>query len=67
MQYHEFQPEKLLEPDKIYNSRIQVGQSNKGAWKICYFIVYIKTVKPSFKVMDYGLRSAAIKINDLKR
>ncbi|MEO6720012.1 MAG: MG2 domain-containing protein [Ferruginibacter sp.] len=57
----EFKPEKWLATDKIYEVNFNLGKVTKVPGKFSELRFNIKTVKPSFKVMDYGLRSATVK------
>ena len=57
----EFKPEQWLESDKIYKVNFRLGKVTKVPDKFSDLRFNIKTVKPSFKVTEYGLRSAAVK------
>ena len=53
----EFQPAGNLIPDKLYKVTFQLGQVTRVPAKYEEFTFNIQTVKPSFKVYDFGLRS----------
>ncbi len=57
----EFKPESWLKPDQQYTVNFRLGKVTKTAGKYEDFKFSVKTVKPSFKVSDEGLRSNGIK------
>ncbi|MEP6596917.1 MAG: hypothetical protein ABJA71_13275, partial [Ginsengibacter sp.] len=57
----EFKPGKDLAPDKLYEVSFKLGKVTKVPSKYEDFRFNIQTVKPSFQVTDYGLRSAGQK------
>jgi alpha-2-macroglobulin len=57
----EFKPESWLKPDQQYTVNFRLGKVTKVAGKYDDFKFSVKTVKPSFKVSDEGLRSNGIK------
>ncbi|MEO6455384.1 MAG: hypothetical protein ABIN97_14990, partial [Ginsengibacter sp.] len=59
----EFNPEKELTPDQLYNVSFKLGQVTGVPSKYKEFEFNVQTLKPSFKVNEYGLRSAGNKNN----
>jgi hypothetical protein len=57
----EFKPDAWLETDKVYEVNFKLGKVTKVPDKFSDLRFNLKTLKPSFKVSDYGLRSAGIK------
>ena len=57
----EFKPEKSLKPDQMYQVNFKLGKVTKTTGKFSDFKFSIKTVKPSFKVENDGLRATGIK------
>lgn len=57
----EFKPDNWLKPDELYEVGFKLGKVTKVPAKYAGFRFNIKTVKPSFKISDDGLRSAAVK------
>ena len=57
----EFKPEGWLNTDQLYQVDFKLGKVTKVPDKYSRFSFSMKTVKPSFKVADDGLRSAGIK------
>ena len=57
----EFKPEQWLTPDKVYEVNFNLGKVTKVPDKFSNLRFNLKTVKPSFKVTEYGLRSNGTK------
>ena len=57
----EFKPEKELTPDKLYTISFKLGKVTGVPSKYKDFTFNVQTLKPSFKVNEYGLRSAGDK------
>ena len=57
----EFKPDAPLTPDQIYTVKFKLGKVSKVPDKFSSFRFSVKTVKPSFKVTDDGLRSNGVK------
>ena len=57
----EFQPAGNLAPDMLYKVTFQLGKATRVPSKYEEFTFNIQTVKPSFKVNDFGLRSTGQK------
>jgi len=57
----EFKPDGLLKPDQLYTVKFKLGKVSKVPDKFSSFKFSVKTVKPSFKVTDDGLRSNGVK------
>jgi len=57
----EFKPENWLTSDKVYEVNFKLGKVTKVPEKYDNLRFNMKTVKPSFKVTDNGLRSAGAK------
>ncbi len=57
----EFQPVENLAPDKLYKVTFQLGKVTRVPSKYEEFTFNIQTVKPSFVVNDFGLRSTGQK------
>jgi uncharacterized protein YfaS (alpha-2-macroglobulin family) len=55
----EFKPESNLKTDELYEVKFKLGKVSKVPGKYADFRFSLKTVKPSFKVEQSGLRSAA--------
>ncbi|MEO8762981.1 MAG: MG2 domain-containing protein [Ginsengibacter sp.] len=53
----EFQPVQNLEPDKVYEVNFRLGKILRVPARYEEFKFNIQTVKPSFAVTDFGLRS----------
>jgi alpha-2-macroglobulin len=53
----EFRPDQNLEPDKLYGISFKLGKVTLVPSKYELFKFNIQTVKPSFTVTDFGLRS----------
>lgn len=54
----EFKPDANLKPDQLYTVNFKLGKVTQVPEKYSSFRFSLKTVKPSFKVTDDGLRSA---------
>jgi len=57
----EFKPDSWLKPDQMYQVEFNLGKVTKTPGKFSNFKFSMKTVKPSFKVGNDGLRSSGIK------
>ena len=57
----EFKPEQWLAPDKVYEVNFRLAKVTKVPDKFSNLRFNMKTVKPSFKVTEYGLRSNGTK------
>ena len=57
----EFKPEKNLSPDQLYEVNFMLGKVTKVPAKFDEFKFSMQTIKPAFKVMQYGLRSTGEK------
>ncbi|MEJ7586912.1 MAG: MG2 domain-containing protein [Ferruginibacter sp.] len=57
----EFKPDNWLAPDKVYEVNFKLGKVTSVPEKYNNLQFNMKTVKPSFKVRQEGLRSAASK------
>jgi len=57
----EFKPEKWLKPDQMYQVEFKLGKVTKTPSRFSNFKFSMKTVKPSFKVGNEGLRSSGVK------
>ncbi|HRI25540.1 MAG TPA: hypothetical protein PLZ45_12755, partial [Ferruginibacter sp.] len=57
----EFKPDSWLKPDELYEVSFNLGKVTKVPSKFAEFKFSMKTVKPSFKISDDGLRSSGIK------
>ncbi len=57
----EFKPEQHLSPDQLYEVNFNLGKVTKVASRFDAFKFSVKTVKPAFKVIQYGLRSTGEK------
>lgn len=57
----EFQPAENLKPDQLYKVSFSLGKVTKVPEKYADFIFNIQTIKPSFQVKDFGLRSTGAK------
>ncbi len=57
----EFKPETNLTPDQLYTVSFKLGKVTKVPDKYSTFKFSMQTVKPSFKITDYGLRSSGVK------
>lgn len=59
----EFNPEKNLLPDQLYEVKFKLGSVTKVAEKFNEFKFNLQTIKPAFKVEQTGLRSTNEKDN----
>jgi len=57
----EFKPEKELTPDQVYEVSFNLGKVTNVPSKFKDFRFNVQTLKPSFKVDEFGLRSAGNK------
>ncbi len=57
----EFKPDSWLKPDQMYTITFNLGKVTKTTSKFSEFKFNMKTVKPSFKVVQDGLRSTGVK------
>ena len=57
----EFKPEGYLKQDQLYEVKFKLGNVTRVPDKYSDFSFSLKTVKPSFKISDEGLRSAGTK------
>ena len=57
----EFKPDDWLKPDQMYEVKFKLGKVTKTERKFSEFKFSMKTVKPSFKITDDGLRSTGVK------
>ncbi len=57
----EFKPDNWLTPDKVYEVNFNLGEVTKVPEKYSKLRFNIKTVKPSFKITEHGLRSTNVK------
>ncbi|MEO6251827.1 MAG: hypothetical protein ABIO79_00865, partial [Ferruginibacter sp.] len=57
----EFKPDNWLKPDQMYQVTFKLGKVTKVSDKFSEFRFSMKTVKPSFKVNNDGLRSNGVK------
>ena len=57
----EFKPDSWLKPDQMYDVTFKLGKVTKTTGKFSEFKFSMKTVKPSFKVENDGLRSTGVK------
>ncbi len=57
----EFKPDGWLDADKVYEVNFSLGKVTKVPDRFDKLRFNIKTVKPSFKVYDNGLRSTGVK------
>jgi len=57
----EFKPDSWLKPDQMYQVNFKLGKVTKTTGKFSEFKFSMKTVKPSFKVGNDGLRSSGVK------
>ena len=57
----EFKPDSWLKPDQMYQVNFKLGKVTKTSGKFDEFKFSLKTVKPSFKVGNDGLRSSGVK------
>ncbi len=57
----EFKPDSWLKPDQMYQVSFKLGKVTKTPSKFSNFKFSMKTVKPSFKVGNDGLRSTGVK------
>ena len=53
----EFKPEKNLSPDQLYEVNFKLGKVTNVPSKFNEFKFSLQTIKPAFKVVQYGLRS----------
>ena len=56
-----FKPDTWLQPDKVYEVNFSLGKVTKVPDKFARLKFNLKTVEPSFKVSDNGLRSSGEK------
>ena len=57
----EFKPDEYLKPNQLYQVAFKLGKVTKVPKKYADFRFSMQTVKPSFKIADEGVRSAATK------
>ncbi|MEP7143056.1 MAG: MG2 domain-containing protein [Ferruginibacter sp.] len=57
----EFKPDSWLAPDKVYEVNFKLGNVTKVPEKFSKLRFNMKTIRPSFKVTNDGLRSVATK------
>lgn len=57
----EFKPDQWLEPNKKYDVTFQLGKVTKVPGKYNKFQFSLQTIRPSFKVVQHGLRSTGEK------
>ncbi|MBK7559813.1 MAG: hypothetical protein IPI54_16985 [Chitinophagaceae bacterium] len=57
----EFKPDSWLKPDQVYEVNFKLGKVTKTPEQFSNFRFNIKTIKPSFKVTQDGLRGNGIK------
>ena len=57
----EFKPDSWLKPDQLYAVNFKLGKVTKTTEPFADFRFNVKTIKPSFKVTQEGLRSNGIK------
>lgn len=57
----EFKPDKWLKTDQMYDVTFRLGKVTKTTGKFSNFKFSMKTVKPSFKVSNDGLRANGVK------
>ena len=57
----EFKPEANLKQDQLYEVSFKLGKVTRVPDKYSNFRFSMKTVKPSFKISDEGLRSSGVK------
>ncbi|MBX2933563.1 MAG: hypothetical protein KF825_04920 [Ferruginibacter sp.] len=57
----EFKPDNWLKPDQLYEVNFKLGKVTKTESKFSDFKFSMKTVTPSFKVTDEGLRATNVK------
>jgi alpha-2-macroglobulin len=57
----EFKPDSWLKPNQMYQVEFKLGKVTKTPAKFSEFKFSMKTVKPSFKVGNDGLRSSSVK------
>ncbi len=57
----EFKPTKFFKPDQLYEVSFSLGKVTKTLPKFRELKFNLKTVKPTFSVNDYGLRSTGTK------
>ncbi len=57
----EFKPDAWLKPDQLYEVKFDLGKVTETTGRFSEFSFSMKTVKPSFKVENEGLRSSSIK------
>ncbi|MEO6329512.1 MAG: MG2 domain-containing protein [Ginsengibacter sp.] len=57
----EFKPEKELTPDKLYTVSFKLGKITNVPSEYKNFEFSVQTIKPSFKVNEFGLRSTGDK------
>lgn len=57
----EFKPDTWLNPDQMYQVAFKLGKVTKTPTRFAEFKFSLKTVKPSFKVSNDGLRAGGVK------
>ena len=57
----EFKPDGWMKPDQMYEVKFKLGKVTKTEDRFSEFKFSMKTVKPSFKVDNNGLRSSGVK------
>jgi alpha-2-macroglobulin len=57
----EFKPDNWLQADQLYEVKFNLGKVTKVPDKYRDFRFSLKTIKPSFKVTDNGLRSTGVR------
>ncbi|HTB53308.1 MAG TPA: MG2 domain-containing protein [Ferruginibacter sp.] len=57
----EFKPKKNLDADQLYEVSFKLGDITKVPSDFATFNFNVQTLKPAFKVTDFGLRSAGTK------
>ena len=57
----EFQPAENLRSDQLYKVSFSLGKITKVPEKYADFVFDVQTIKPSFQVKDFGLRSTGAK------
>ncbi|MFZ1370404.1 MAG: hypothetical protein WAR78_08475, partial [Ferruginibacter sp.] len=57
----EFKPDSWLKPDQVYEVNFKLGKVTKTPEQFSNFRFNVKTIKPSFKVTQDGLRGNGIK------
>ncbi len=57
----EFKPDTWLKPDQLYEVNFKLGKVTKVPDKFSDFRFSMRTVKPSFRISDDGLRGGSVK------